>query len=94
MTFSNAAGSGGGGIVVPIALILYKFDTKTAIGLSNCCLGFGGVVKYLLSLSERHPLKNGQGVVYDYSIATVAVPAAIIGVSLGSICNLITPDVA
>ena len=91
---TNASGSGGGGIVIPIALSLYRFGPKTSIALSNCCLGFSGIVRYLKSLKESHPLKNGTGVVYDYNFAAVALPAAIIGASFGSIVNLIAPEPA
>jgi len=91
---TSAAGIGGGGIVIPIALSLYKFDTMTSIALSNCCMGSHGVVKIFKSLSDSHPLKNGKGTVHDYNFAAVAMPAAIIGISFGSIVNKVTPKPA
>jgi uncharacterized membrane protein YfcA len=35
IALSNAAGTGGGGIVVPILMIFYQFATKQAVALSN-----------------------------------------------------------
>jgi len=47
---SQAGGSAGGGIIIPIALILFHFDTNTAIALSNCSIGAGALVKNFYSL--------------------------------------------
>jgi uncharacterized membrane protein YfcA len=35
LAISNAAGIGGGGIIVPIAIIFFQFSTKEAVALSN-----------------------------------------------------------
>ena len=88
---TNSGGLGGAGIMVPILLGLYKFDAKNAVIISNFSAANAGLVRYLSCLRESHPLKNGSGVVPDYNIITVILPAAIFGASIGSIVNLILP---
>ncbi len=92
MTLTNIAGSAGGGIIIPIAIGLYKFDTKSAIALSNMTLGTSGIARYAVTLGESHPLRNGKGVVYDYNYASLSLPMAILGVNLGAIVNLMTAN--
>ena len=92
MTLTNIAGSAGGGILIPIAIGLYKFDTKSAIALSNMTLGTSGIARYAVTLNESHPLRNGKGVVYDYNYASLSLPMAILGVNLGAIVNLMTAE--
>ena len=89
--FSNSGGLAGAGIMIPILLGFYKFDTKNAVIISNFSAANAGLVRYLSCLRESHPLKNGSGVVPDYNIITVILPAAIFGASIGSIVNLILP---
>jgi len=38
IAFSNAAGIGGGGIIVPICIIFFQFSTKESVALSNFCI--------------------------------------------------------
>ncbi len=92
ITLTNIAGSGGGGIIIPIAIGLYKFETKSAIALSNMTLFTAGLARYLVTLNETHPLRNGKGVIYDYNYASLSLPMAILGVNLGAIVNLMTAD--
>ena len=92
ITLTNIAGSGGGGIIIPIAIGLYKFDTKSAIALSNMTLWTAGLARYLVTLNETHPLRNGKGVIYDYSYASLSLPMAILGVNLGAVVNLMTAE--
>ena len=91
LTFTNTGGLGGAGIVVPLMMGLYHFDVKNAIILSNFSAPCSGVVRYFMNLGETHPLKNGSGVLTDYNIISLMLPAAIIGASIGTIVNLILP---
>ena len=92
LTLTNTAGNGGAGILIPISIGLYHFDTKSAIALSNVSLVASGVMKYTMTLNESHPLKNGQGIVHDYNYAMLALPTAIVGANLGSLVNLMAAE--
>ena len=59
--------------------------------LSNFSAPTAGVVRHITFLNEPHPLKNGYGVVTDFNIISLTLPAAIIGASIGSIVNLVMP---
>ena len=89
--FTNAGGIGGGGIMVPTAMAMYRFDTRNAMTLSNFSIAVSTGVRYVLNLKKSHPLKNGTGTIVDYNVTILMVPGIIIGVSFGSMVNLILP---
>ena len=91
VTFTNTGGLGGAGIIVPVMLGLFRFNAQNPVTLSNFSAPTSGLVRYFTFLKEPHPLKNGYGVVTDYNIITLTLPAAIFGASIGSIVNLIMP---
>ena len=92
LSLTNIAGSAGAGIVIPVTIGFYHFDTKRAVALSNITLAASGLIKYAITLNESHPLRNGKGVVYDYNFAILALPAAILGANLGSLVNLMAAE--
>lgn len=71
------AGIGGGGIIVPLLMAFFDFDTKDAIPISGFTILVGSVTRFLVNLNEMHP--NGQSVVIDYNIAVIMLPTVIIG---------------
>ena len=89
--FTNTGGFGGAGIIIPIMVGLYSFDTKNAIALSNFSVSVSSFVRYIFHFNMSHPLKNGAGVAVDYNIITLMLPAAIVGASIGIIVNLVLP---
>jgi uncharacterized membrane protein YfcA len=88
---ANAGGLGGGGVVIPVGIAFYKFDTREAIAMSNASVFISSLVRFMLILKKKHPLK-GFGVVVDYDIATLMLPSIIVGANLGVIANLIIPE--
>jgi uncharacterized membrane protein YfcA len=55
--FSNAGGLGGGGSMVPIILIFFRFDLKRSIALSNSTIFVSALIRYLVNLPKKHPTK-------------------------------------
>merc|ERR1712166_156793 len=47
--------------------------------------------RYLLNSGLPHPSKNGRGLLVDYNLAIVMLPAIISGVSVGGIINRFLP---
>ena len=92
ITFTNAGGLGGGGVIVPLMMGLYRFDAKNAIAISNFATPWSAVVRFVKNTGESHPLKNGKGILIDYNICTLMLPSAIVGASIGSIVNQMMPD--
>ena len=86
--FSNCGGSGGGGVVIPISMYFFGFSEVKAIALSNASLTVAAIVRYIQNFNKPHPLKNGKGVLVDYSVSTLMLPAIVIGVSVGVIADV------
>ena len=91
LAFSNTGGLGGGGIVVPAALGLYRFDTRNSVSISNFSIAVSTSVRYFVNFREPHPLKQGKGTLVDYGVTLLMLPSIVIGASLGSIVNLSLP---
>lgn len=91
ITFTSVGGTSGGGIIIPIAMGLYRFDIKHAVALSNFSSPVSGTTRQFSSLGQSHPLKNGAGILCDYGLISMMLPGAVIGASLGAIVNLILP---
>jgi uncharacterized membrane protein YfcA len=89
---ANMGGVGGGGMVVPIAMLFFKFDAKNAIALSNFSIFLSSAIRYLLNSPKPHPLKNGNGLLVDLNLALIMLPMIISGVSFGVIINIVMPD--
>ena len=47
---ANSGGLGGGGVVIPISLAFYKFDTRESIAMSNVSVFFSSLVRFILIL--------------------------------------------
>jgi len=89
--FAVASGIGGGGLFVPILILLFTMSPKEAIALSNGLIFFNSLTKYLLSIKEKDPL-NPHKPQIDYNIAIVFNPMILFGAYLGVIINSMLPD--
>ncbi len=66
---ANFGGTNGVGVVICLAAVFFKFDTKQSIYLSNFSILFGCLVRYLINIPVKHPLKKWATIVdYDYVI--------------------------
>ena len=91
LTFTNTGGLGGGGIMIPVMMGLYRFDTRNAVSISNASTMVSSGLRNILNIRESHPLKRGTGTIHDYNITLLMFPGIVFGSSLGSIVNLSTP---
>lgn len=85
-----ASGIGGGGIFVPLLMVLLRFPANIAAGMSQFLIFGGGVAGIILNLRERHPTSNIPLV--DTSILLYFAPAMMLGVQLGVVANHAIPD--
>ena len=93
LILANMGGVGGGGMVVPIAILFFKLDAKNAIALSNFSIFLSSAIRYILNAPLPHPLKNGTGILVDLNLAVIMLPLIISGVSFGVMLNMIMPDI-
>lgn len=87
MIVANCGGNGGGGALIPIIVVFFKFDPKKGIVLSNATIFLSGLIRYVINGDKRHPLKDGTTVLVDYSVATLMLPMIIVGAALGVMVN-------
>jgi len=94
---SNSGGLGGGGSMVPIIIFFFRFDLKRAIAISNSTICCSAIIRHLVNASKKHPLKIDEkgeptGVLVDYNIGALMLPAITLGVTFGAILNTIMPE--
>lgn len=90
--FTNMGGLGGGGSIVPISMLFFRFDAKNAIALSNVSIFLASLIRFVTLSRRPHPLKNGKGLLVDMNLSILMLPLIISGVSIGVILNIMLPD--
>lgn len=90
--FTNMGGLGGGGSIVPISMLFFRFDAKNAIALSNVSIFLSSFIRFIVLARRPHPLKNGKGLLVDMNLSILMLPLIISGVSIGVILNILFPD--
>ena len=89
---ASASGIGGGGIIVPLNLILLKFEAKEAIALSNGIILCNGLTKSFIGLFRSHPTIPKRTII-DYNIILVLMPSILLGAFIGSIVGEMAPTI-
>jgi len=86
-----AAGSGigGGGILVPLYILVMGISPLYAIPLSNVTILGGSLANTALYLNRRHPQKDRP--LIDFDFAVVMEPPTMSGAMIGAIVNKNTP---
>jgi uncharacterized membrane protein YfcA len=88
---SAAAGVGGGALIVPICLMIFDFDTKQAVALSNGLIFFLGLIKFFVGLTRKHPVIKHK-TLRDYNIVLIFISSILLGSLIGSLIGRIFPD--
>lgn len=86
---SNAGGIGGGGLLVPILILLLKFNTHEAIPISKLMIFTGSITAFLMGMRNKHPYRNG--IPLDLNIAGVLIPMMLFGTMVGVSLNKVLP---
>ena len=85
-----AGGIGGGGIFVPVLILVYGFQPKYAIPLSNFCIVGSSITQIILNLFKRHPIADRPLV--DWDLVLVMEPLTLAGAVVGAFVSIILPD--
>jgi len=88
---SAAAGMGGGGVYVPLCLLLLGLSTKEAVPLSQAMIVGGAVVNVIMFCGEKNP-KYPLRPRIDYDVIMMMNPGLAAGVTIGVMCHLISPQ--
>jgi len=86
---SNAGGIGGGGLLIPILLLVLKFYTHEAIPISKLMIFTGAFTSFILGFRQKHPFRNS--ITIDYNIPLLLVPMLLFGTMVGVTLNKVTP---
>lgn len=84
-----SAGVGGGGIFVPLGVILLRFPSKNSTGLSQASIFGASVAGLILNSQARHPQANRP--LIDFDMALFLSPMEMAGALLGVIVQKILP---
>lgn len=77
LLIAASGGIGGGGILVPLLILVYGFSPKFAIPLSNFTIVGSSITNMLLNLPKRHPYANRPLV--DWDLILVMEPLTMAG---------------
>jgi len=86
---SNAGGIGGGGLLIPILLLVLNFYTHEAIPISKLMIFTGALTSFILGFRQKHPTRNS--ITIDYNIPLLLVPMLLFGTMVGVTLNKVTP---
>jgi hypothetical protein len=87
---SAPTGTGGGGILVPIYMILGEFAAHSAVPLSKATILGGAIATNVINLQRRHPFANRP--IIDFDAIQLLVPSLLAGTIFGVIFNAVAPD--
>jgi uncharacterized membrane protein YfcA len=88
---ANAGGIGGGGLVVPILMVVLNFYTHEAIPLSKLMIFAGALTSYFLGFKVKHPFRNAISI--DYNIPILLCPLLLFGTMIGVSLNKVLPPI-
>eukprot|EP00933_Yihiella_yeosuensis_P041199 TRINITY_DN3561_c0_g1_i1.p1 TRINITY_DN3561_c0_g1~~TRINITY_DN3561_c0_g1_i1.p1 ORF type:complete len:598 (+),score=100.59 TRINITY_DN3561_c0_g1_i1:107-1900(+) len=86
-----AAGTGGGGMFVPLLMTLSLLKDTPVMALSQCMILAGSLVNLSVFLAARHPEYPDQPVI-DYDCVVLFEPLLFLGVTFGVLINRMAPS--
>jgi uncharacterized membrane protein YfcA len=90
LMIAAGGGIGGGGILIPIYIIIMDFSPRYALPLSIVTVFGGSIANTLANLSKRHP--SADRPLIDWDLILVMEPPAIAGALIGAFLNKILPE--
>lgn len=88
---ANAAGIGGGALIMPILLIFLKAEVSEAAPISNFCIFLSSLTRFILFFKRQHPERPRT--LQNYEIAAVFMPLLLLGTSIGVMIGSFLPQV-
>jgi len=90
LIIAAGGGIGGGGILVPLFILVMKFKAKHAIPLSNVAILGSAIINTIFNLPQRHPKANRPLV--DWDLILAMEPLTIFGAVVGAYVNKVLPE--
>jgi len=86
----SGGGIGGGGILVPLYILLDGLDEHHAIPLSKVVIFGAAFTDFWLYRGLRHPLQKWRSLI-DYDLAVLMEPLILFGTVVGVLLNIVLP---
>ena len=77
LLIAASGGIGGGGVLVPLLILVYGFSPKFAIPLSNFTIVGSSITNMILNVPKRHP--NADRPLVDWDLILVMEPLTMAG---------------
>jgi len=87
----SGGGIGGGGILVPLYILLDGLDEHHAIPLSKVVIFGAAFTDFWLYRTLRHPVQKWRSLI-DYDLAVLMEPLILFGTVVGVLLNVILPE--
>lgn len=84
-----SAGIGGGGLFVPLLMILLEKDAKEATAMSQCLIAGAAIAGMIYNYKQRHPLRDRP--LINLSAVVFLAPLQMGGALVGNLLNQIMP---
>jgi len=85
-------GLGGGGVFVPIYILILQYPPKLAAALSQATIFGGSLVNLAMNLRKHHPLRKHRSIM-DLSTLLIFEPMLLVGTIVGVMFNVMFPDI-
>lgn len=85
-------GLGGGGVFVPIYILILQYPPKFAAALSQSTIFGGSIVNLMMNLSKFHPERPHRPLT-DFSTLLIFEPMLLVGTIFGVLLNVMSPDI-
>ncbi|KAL3809938.1 hypothetical protein ACHAXA_002495 [Cyclostephanos tholiformis] len=90
LIIAAGGGIGGGGILVPIYILIFGFTSKRAIPLSNVTVFGGAIANTLHNANKRHPKADRP--LIDWDLILIMEPPTLAGALVGANLNKVLPE--
>jgi len=91
LMIAASGGIGGGGLLVPIFIIIWEFKPIYAIALSNFTILGASIMNMLMNLSKRHPAVDRP--LIDWDLIVMMEPVTMAGAIFGAYLGKLLPEV-
>eukprot|EP01083_Nonionella_stella_P288073 980490_1 len=85
-------GLGGGGVFVPIYILILGYPPKFAAALSQATIFGGSIVNLIMNLKKSHPTRKHRPLT-DFSTLLIFEPMLLVGTIIGVLLNVMFPDI-
>ena len=89
-SLAAGGGLGGGGIFVPLLILIVGLSPKEAVPISQAMIFGGSIVNLFMNYRSRHPTVPTRPLI-DYDAVLILEPLMLLGTTVGVVLNTVSP---